>query len=277
MDQLVIFAFETIIDDKNKKSEEKIQILNLCLEFGVNINHGDSMLLFSAINNNDFEMVYFLKDNGINLRARNDSALINVCDIGNISFNMLEENSENKLKIIKLLVSEGLDVNIRDGKIIVELCKYNTKFAIITDIVKILVEYGMNVLTHDNLLFIKACEYNDISLATYLISIGATFTNIILNNNTHMDVYKLLLENGYNPNTIHDGSCLLEKSINDIAKCKLLFEYGSDINYCYNIINCKYDFLKKISFRPSTKTQLVDLFMSHGLDITNIVLNKIEK
>lgn len=46
MDQLVIFAFETIIDDKNKNSEEKIQILNLCLEFGVDINHGTRCYYF---------------------------------------------------------------------------------------------------------------------------------------------------------------------------------------------------------------------------------------
>lgn len=272
MDQVVIFAFETIINNRDANLEKKIQILSSCLEFGMDINHGDSMVLFSALNNNDYDSVCFLKDNGINLRARNDLALINACDIGTINLGEVEKNSEDKLNIIKLLLSDGIDLATHNNKVIKKLCKYNTRFDVITDIVKILVENGFNALARDNLLFIKACEYNDIKLATYLVSIGANLNNpIIFDNKINIDLCKLLLENGYNPNTIYDDSCLLEKLINNIDKCQLLFEYGADITYCHNIINCKYDFLKYILFKPSTKKQLVDLFMVHGLDITNIV------
>jgi hypothetical protein len=278
MDHVIIFAFETIINNQHATPEKKIQILSSCIEFGIDINHGDSMLLFSAINNNDYNLVCFLNDNGINLRARNDRAIIDACNIGTITISRVEKDSENKLNIIKLLLSNGIDLHIQNNKAIKKLCKYNTCFDGITDIVKILVEYGFNALARDNLLLKKACEYNDIKLATYLVSIGANLNYPdIFTHKTSIDLCKLLLENGYDPNTIHDKSCLLEKSINNIDKCKLLFEYGTNITYCYNIIGGEYDFLKYISFKPATKKQLIDLFLIHGLDIANIVQQKIEK
>lgn len=38
MDYVIIFAFETIINNADANLEKKIQILSSCLEFGIDIN-----------------------------------------------------------------------------------------------------------------------------------------------------------------------------------------------------------------------------------------------
>jgi hypothetical protein len=264
MDELTLYAFETIAGDTCIPQDKKIRVLKQCLELGVDINHNDSAILFSVIFCNNYDVVYFLIDNGINVTARDNKALMDACG----DRTMMKCN--DKLKIMKLLLSYGADPNAQNNYAITVLTSQLPKF----DITKLLIENKMDLFAHNNILFESVCRYGDIEFVKYLINMGvncANITSFIFYGST--EVKKLLLDNGYNPNTICYDMCLLEHKLcyYDIDSCKLLFEYGADIKYCYNIINKKCDIFRGIrAYGTEVRTQLIDLFAEHGLDITGV-------
>lgn len=263
MEELSIYAFETIAVDVCIPQDKKIRVLKQCLELGVDINYNDSAILFSAIFCDNYDVLCFLIDNGINVTARDNLALVDVCGDRTMI------RSENKLKFIKLLISHGADPSAQNNQVIMVLYSQESDF----DIIKFLIENGMDQFAHNNRLFVNACIRDNLELVKYLINVGVNCANITSNIlYGSIELQKLLLDNDYNPNTIYHNMCLLEHKLRhcDINGCKLLFEYGADPNCCHNIIDKKYNVFRGFISTMETKIQLIELFLEHGLDISGI-------
>jgi ankyrin repeat protein len=286
MEEILLYTFETIINSIYITQEKKIRLLGQCIAFGIDINHNDSMLLFSAITYNDLDVVRFLIDNGINVTARHNQAIIDACDQFNIynvrgngniqtSPKFQEDHKEHRSQIIKLLISSGADASAQNNGAILRL---SDEDYVDINVVKLLVENGANPFICSNALFENVCDMRNIEVCKYLINIGVDCTNlpgICVFTGGDSELKKLLLDSGYNPNTIgsYDKMSLLERAICDldIDTCKLLFDYNADVNSCHNIIDDKYEILKThfVRIRPPEKeAELIDLFMQHGLDIS---------
>jgi ankyrin repeat protein len=180
-------------------------------------------------------------------------------------------------------------------------------------IIKLLISYGANPFEKTNQLFCRACYYGDISFVKYLIDLGADCnhseiypTDISVpmkpicfafepKDNWHhpppkLELIKILLDNGANPNEIISGTTIAYGGISDTQYklsllencifycdaecCKLLFEYGADINSCYNIINKNYICFKAARLGAQDINilhKIIDIFMEHNLDITEVV------
>lgn len=262
MSRAHIYAFKSASFDGDIDSEEKIEIMRECILEGVDVNYNNSIALFEAIGYGDAKLVNFLIDSGIDIHAKDDYALRRACENG-------------EFEIVKLLLSVGANMNSTKKPLILQTGHI--------EIIKLLIEHGADPFVNDNKLLLNSID--DLELVKYLISIGVDVIKPnnkpileIFENKGNIEVKRLLLENDADPNAMKQyatGSInLLECTINirDIEGCKLLFEFGADINLCYNLINKNYDYFS----RSYNRTQeFIDLFMDHGLDISGLI--KIEK
>lgn len=273
MDELVLCAFDSLVGNHIYYTpEKKITILQKCIELGADINRDDSAILFSAVMSNEFNVLSFLIDNGINVIARNNYALIYACCVRGPEFD------KSRLDIIKLLISSGVDPGAYDNAVIRELCKRSVDTNV--NIIRLLIENGADPFLDNNILFHRACDAKNLLLVTYLISIGVNCADItglsIFDSNNHMELKKLVLDNGYNPNSVYNNMSPLESSLDvySIDSCKLLFEYGADVNCCYTIIEKRYKIFRLDGHNYAKEIQFIDLFMSHGLDISDVFREK---
>ena len=144
------------------------------------------------------------------------------------------------------------------------------------NIVKLLIDHGADPFSSNNILLKGACKDNNIPLFEYLISIGAKCSDIddltiacAFSKYCDLELKKILLCNGTDPNMIVcDGSRILECAIcnNDIDTCKLLIEYGADINLCYNA-----DRATSPTYIFGRIKPIIDLFLEYGVDIREIL------
>lgn len=257
-----IYAFEKIVSDKYAPNDKKIRIIKECIESGIDINYNNSVVLISAIKSNNYEMVNFLIDCGIDIRANNDSALICAC------YEIYDDKNgrnycrsahtiyyENKFKIINLLLSLGADASAQNNA---PMSNYIESFGDITiNVIKLLVEHEADPFCRNNLLLNEVCDNTNLLIFEYLISIGANCANIkssiirrIFTGINTIKFVKILLDNGIDTNTIIDDRSLLEWSMcyKVESNCKLLLEYGADINLCHNIINVNRSFFSRFYF-----------------------------
>lgn len=266
------YGFSKIIDDDDIDMDAKLLMMQKCIDLSnvtnFDINYNDSEALFIAITNiNKYVLIKFLAKNGINVCAQNNRA---ICKYG------------NNIELVQLLILYGADPLARNNKPI--------SVASNIDTIKFLISLGADPFAHNNKLFCNACAVNDIKLVNFLISIGASC--IEPNNrpiclayyyyNVSTELKKLLLDNGADPNMISTDKyykkinddesesiiiteCILDKAIHncDLDGCKLLLEYGADINLC-NFPHKKRNNIKKIQ-------PIVDLFMEYGKDILHIM------
>lgn len=256
MDKVYEYAFNKLIIDGDIDTDYRIELIEELVQFGMDINSDYSRLLINAIDIQDMKLVNYLIEKGINIRARDDYPLTMAC-------------IRNDFSIIKLLLELGAKANNEMIKILCVTPKH-----INLNVVKILVEFGADPFVDSKLLY-SACEYGNVELLEYLISIGVDCTkdkaiDWAFGRNENLKIRRLLLENDANPNVINSlGFCLLELCVitHKIDSCKLLFEYGADINLCQKIIN--EDNFKKINL--TTTQEIVDLFMERGLDISKLL------
>ena len=283
------FALECLYTEDtniNNDPERRIKIIKECVEAGLNINTDEYQILILAIQNNDTQTAKFIIENNINMQDGLDLYLDEAC-------------VNNNVEITKLLLELGADIN----------SKYHTSISKTRnlDIIKLLVEHGADPFVNSNELLIRVSQ-NDkyLPITEYLIGIGMDCTKLnnkqvakIFIQNGNLQIKKLLLEHGINSNAMTsdytrgrleptsmevgytDGEiCLLELAIIrlDFNTCKLLLEYGADINLCYNIINKQYDCITKNSPRHDRRETVsktipfVELFMEYGLDISEFVV-----
>lgn len=256
-------AFDTIINYNSYTNEQKIQVLQECVDIGIDINQNNSEILICAIDDNNYSIVKFLIENGINIGMDNSKPLEKACRLGNI-------------KIIKLLLDAGSNkTNIFESTI------YDV------EVVKLLIEYGYNPFDDNNTLLCNSCKNNSIDIVKYLISIGADCTKPnnqpienVFRKYRKYEIKELLLRNGADPNHIKNTNngkvSLLEYSVrhSNLKNCELLFAYGANVESCTNIINCDYDKFYSGHFYHHDMIKIIELFMVHGLDITDFV-NKI--
>lgn len=239
----------------------------LLLDTNTNINLNDSSLLVLAIQEEDFDTLQLLIDRGINISADNDTAL-------------LEASLCYDLEILKLLLSLGADVNAQKSKIVTLNIKY-------VDNIKLLVGYGLDYRAHNDILLLNAVK-NSKDVAMYLLNLikvddleKEILDKIICSTFIHqsdLEIKKLLLDRGANPNVNitsqqkhYNGLSILEYSaINcELDSCKLLLEYGADVNLCKHIIDgIRHEPTKQKGKSIDGYTKIIELFGEHGLDIT---------
>lgn len=300
-----------IIEDYMISIKEKIELLKECVEVGVDINKNNSYMLFSAINKcAPLEIIKFLIDNGIDIHAENDKVLYLACmqDKYRHKFEvvklLLEFGAkittriihaltiyseqyflaETDIKIIKLLISYGADPFEKTNQLFCRACYSGN-----VDFVQYLLDLGANC----NISEVGSQEPGSFHYNTFVTApISFAFEKIRgdSSDSGKLGVIKLLLDHGANPNeiittNIHNGFTVIDAKykvslleytiINcDFDGCKLLFEYGADINFCYNIINknyvcfrCAYLMLTNISIMD----KIIDLFMEYKLDIKEAI------
>lgn len=241
MDAVLLCAFKNIIDDHSYSVDEKINILETCIDNGVDINYDNSQVLIQAILRKNLLVITFLINSGIDIQTNNE-ILIEAC-------------SQTDTQILKILLLAGLDPT---DNFIIKYYSDNMAngMSMELDIIKLLVENGVDPFSHDNALWKIACYFMDYNLATYLISIGVKCNELdhvsmhgVFHRYGNMQIKKLFLENGVNPNVIMPITlCPLEFAIlyEDLDSCKLLLEYGADINLCHNIVNENYQIIGSI-------------------------------
>jgi hypothetical protein len=274
---IIIVGF--LIDNGIKITDEALEcavtmgpiMTKLLLDTNININLNDSSLLIEAIREEDLDTLQLLIDYGINISADNDNALI-------------EASTGYNLEILKLLLSLGADVNAQKSEIA-------TRDIMVLDNIKLLIEYGLNYRAHNDSLLRSAVKNNkskDITM--YLLNLikpdcleKETLDQLICSTFIHqadLEIKKLLLDRGANPNAIitkstYDDVSILEyATINgEFACCKLLLEYGADVNLCKNIIDGKRrEPIKKKGKSIDDYTKIIELFNDHGLDITTYMI-----
>lgn len=256
-------ALDNIVKYNSYTNEQKIAVLQECIDSGFDINRNNSQILLQSVNSKNYQIIKFLIDNGIN-----------------IGENILEEACRIKdTPIIKLLLDSGADLHVNNNTII--KCIYDN-----VELIKLLMEYGFDPNSNNNGVMREACYFGKIDVVKYLLSIGVSCIEPnnqpwlnAFNNSGIYNMKELLLQNGADPNIIKDTKrnisllefCVMNCNFED---CELLFKYGANINSCQNIINRNYSCFPYFDDYHSDK--IIKLFMLHGLDISEFV-NEMKK
>ncbi|AGF84868.1 repeat protein [Moumouvirus goulette] len=136
-------------------------------------------------NEDKYNIIKYLIQNGVDIQVRNNEALIHACS--------------ESLKIVKLLVENGANINAKNNEPLDEACSEGK-----IDIVKYLVEKGANIHAENGKALISACFGGHLNVVKYLVKNGA---NIHANNDRALEVaskydYKkivnFLVKNGVN-------------------------------------------------------------------------------
>lgn len=285
------YAFFKAISDNNMDPILKQNIIRECIDMPeyFDINYNESEALMHATHFCDYRMVKLLIENGINVCAQNNLAIINACKV------------TVNIKMIKLLIENGADVSAQNNEAIVTACQcvYNVDIIKIlvehgadpfarnntlicsakcVDIVKFLMELGADPFVNNNELFYNACKSKNINLVEFLIKIGTDCTQpdnkpicSLFIGQKPMELKKLLLDNGADPNSKDEsGEYLLERAVLNISveDCALLLEYGADINLCWKEIDELINYDSSYYFKdPEGMQDIIALFKEHGVDI----------
>jgi ankyrin repeat protein len=262
MSRVYAYAFSKAVSDRELDINEKTEIIKECIDAGslFDINCNNSTELINAIGNLDYPLVKILLEFGIDVAAQDNAAII-----------MTSSHVVYLADILKLLISYGADPVTRNNEPICKATNINT--------VKFLIDLGADPFAQNNKLFKSACYRQDIFIIKFLFSIGINSTMFdahviwnIFKGNSSIELQKLFLDNGADPNAIYNGNgSFLDMAICscNIDYCKLLLEYGTDVKLC----NIKYKHQLNLScYRNITGMQkIVDLIMEHGVDISHIM------
>ncbi len=145
-------------------------------------------------------------------------------------FITLERNSN--LKIIKLLIKNGLDINTKTQPHGKALLHQVTNI----EIAKLLIENGADVNVKDDDGNTPLHDSRDIKISKLLIENGANVNardsngNTLLHDPQDIAIIRLLIENGANVNAQNNNSDTPLHDSRDIEISKLLIENGADVN-----------------------------------------------
>jgi ankyrin repeat protein len=268
MNRVCFYACSNAIHDRKLNLDDKLFFIKECIDSsnmtGFDINYDRSKLLFDAIDNYHYPIIKLLVDNGIDVTSRNNKAIVKVC------------MWSDTMDMLKLLISHGADPTARDNDVICSVnCSESNNNGI--DLVKFLIDMGGDPFAQNNKLFNRACGIVNIELVKFLISIGMDCT--IPNNSPILTTFyrsgdielkKLLLDNGADPNAYDEDECLLDMAIGkfDLEGCKLLLDYGANIDlYDFSNVNISCSLGTDIKKRQ----QVIDLFMDYGKDVSYIM------
>lgn len=262
MSRVYTYAFLKAVSDHNLNIESKTEIIKECVEMRslFDINCNNSAGLINAVLNLDYPLVKILLECGIDATAKDNEAII-----------IASSHIVYMIDILKLLISYGANPIARNNE---PICKATN-----TNTVKFLIDLGADPFAQNNKLFKSACFRHDMSTIKFLFDIGINSTMFdarviwnIFGSDCSIELKKLFLDNGADPDTIYGGN----GSFIDIAicscnidYCKLLLEYGADAKLC----NIKYKHqLNLPCFRNIDRMQkIVDLIMENGVDISHIM------
>lgn len=209
-----------------------IEIVKFLVEKGANIepickecDHLNcSALLVACFRSeyyNNLEVVNYLLDNGADINRQNSKGytpLMLACK------NNSRKNSE---QLIKLLINRGADTCIcsKSGKTaLIVACKYKSNSTILEMILK---SGKIDINARDNE--------------------GNTALMMVCGRSYNISIMKLLLKNGSNPNIKNNnGNTVLDLSVDDLDKIKLLFQYNYIFLEHAAILFCHYK--KKLAF-----------------------------
>lgn len=244
------------------------EMLKYLFDNGAILNPDDDMILNTAIDSGDYLSVKLLIEMGINIKIDNGYALNSACIVGNF-------------EIVELLLQSGAEIN--------DNIVNSYSLADRIDLVKLLIKYGLDPSASSNKLIMNACAHRKFDIVKYLVNIGVDCTepkNMIIQiayrNGANLEFKRFLLENSagvdgtiyeYNNGKKYNFS-ILEYAVlfSNLEDCKMLLEFGADINRCYNFISGADLFVNK---NNNELDEIIKLFMDHGLDISNVFEKKL--
>ncbi len=209
------------INDQQLNINTKLQYIKHCIDLGAELT---PEIIISTIKLNNYDIIKMFVDTGREIIIT-----------GNYEFTRTNNDFKFDLRIIKLLV-EISDINT----LLTVVCMYPNS----TDCVEYLLSVGADATSNDN---------RPIKL---LVDAYYTYNKIPEIKLSLFESTKLLLLNNADANSKPFHSYLLEIYVfhNDLNMCKLLLDFGADINLCN--IQCTY----------YTYTDIANLFMEHGSD-----------
>lgn len=262
MEKIIQFAFDNILNGIQYTIEEKIEIMKQCLQSGANINNNPVFVLNLAINFRQHSAVEFLIENGINFRIDNDILLITACQKDDYEMIKIlldagcEANALNNraiwlysgkkidFKIIKLLIERGADPFSHDNNLFYNACKGHNM-----EIIRYLISIGANVSVPDNRPILE-----------------------LFKRKRSLEIKRLLLECGACSNTSSESESLLERAfiIGNYDDCKLLFEFNATLGVDSILYNKK-KFGWNFNMNIDTLRKMSELFMANGCNIDETI------
>ena len=279
LSELIIFNIYNI-----KDYQKQIQICELILEKGIDINYQDkkkkmSMLMYACYFS-DIRMVKYLlnkKNINVNLYDKDNSTCLKyIC-------NKKLNNKENEINknILILLIKNGININHQDNEkktALMYACQYKNH-----DIIKILIKNIADINLEDNFkktALFYSCECEDIYTIKLLIKCGANINHcdyrkktILINicSNNKINLLDVVLKNNvnidfedYNNKTALIYAC---ENLNYDMICKLI-EHGADVNYTTKYGQTALMYTCKID--KNEKNLIIDLLIKNKA-IINIV------
>ncbi|AVL95222.1 ankyrin repeat protein [Moumouvirus australiensis] len=147
-----------VMQEVLRLNEGKYNIVKYLIENGVNIQARNNEALIRACNEN-LKIVKLLVENGANIHAKNDKSLVQASNNGH-------------LDIVKYLIKKGANINADNGKALTYACSNGH-----LNTVKYLVENGANIHANNNRALEIALEYEYKKIVKYLVKNGADFKN----------------------------------------------------------------------------------------------------
>ncbi|BCS82696.1 putative ankyrin repeat protein [Cotonvirus japonicus] len=239
-------------------------IENEILKNLTNINHQNSLgwtALMIACGNTkipNIKLIKLLLENGADTNIQNNIGNNSVMVTFNYSSKNKRQNYRDNSTIIKLLIDYGANVNLmnnHNSTALIMASRYS-KFNKNYEIVKLLLKHnadpnivnknGGTALTlsvfrvdiDSNIETVKLLIDNGADLNIFIDDINLLYFHLNLTRIrkfNNIEVFKLLLKRGCNPNLGDNGRCVLSHSIrylndNSLEIIKLLLEHGADIN-----------------------------------------------
>lgn len=268
----MMFLFDLSISLKQAAFKGHLEIAELLVKYGANINVDQGEPLSVASQEGKFDVVKYLVSKGANVQAENNFAIRKSSERGHYEIvKFLYENgadihAENNyalrkacerqhFEIVQYLIQQGADVNVDDDFCLRKIVNLNN-----LQIMKLLIDNGANIHVDNDYILRYATDYNFYDITEYLIKKGVDIINnsdAIVNScrRGNVRIVKLLLKNGVN---IH---------INNEMPFKV-----ATINRHTNVI--KY-LLKTINYQKEILNHLLEFSSDEGnLKVIKMLLKK---
>jgi len=263
----------------------RMNIFKFLVEKGVNVNVKNGEILHLLLQKKDYENIILIKDLGLDVTLRDNFAIKNVIECGNLEMVKLfcslgadinegfeKASSIGNFEIIKFLLDIGADVHYKNNIALNNLIIFGD-----VEMVKYLVDRGADIHVDSDNALVNACLFNNIDVVKYLIEIGA---DIHVENDEplklalgkyDMEMAIYLLENGADPNA-RDGGFFVDFSYDEETISLLLAFGGKGLQIKY-LEDTEIFFRKQLDC-PITKEEINELVELVGCELCKNIFSR---